>query len=160
MKVIAALLGLGLAAAPARADVDYFKAAQARKDVPPPQATPPRTTGERLVIGGLLAGSLIAAGVGAEFNLGARDAADSVSAKSLTGKTWTPDLQATYDRIHTDNVRAGIAYGVAGAFAIATLVALWETEKEPGEVELHPTSGTALVAPVRGGAIVGASWTW
>lgn len=158
-RVLARIAALALvtSAARARADVDYFQAAKKPNAVTVRQGRdrPQRT---RLLLGGLGAGAAISLGVGAYFNLDAHDAASQVSAHTTTGKVWSSDLQGTYDRIHTSNVKAIVGYGAAGAFVVAALVVLVETDPGEDVVELDPTRPVPTVTPTAGGAVFGASW--
>jgi hypothetical protein len=157
-RALAVATALALAAPAARADVDYFQAAKqpntitVRRGKDRPQRT-------RLLLGGLGAGAAISLGVGVYFNLDAHDAAQQVSAHTLTGKAWSADLQATYDRVHASNVKAIVGYGLAGAFVVAAIVTLVVTDPGEEEVELAPNRPVPTVSiPAGGGAIVGATW--
>ncbi|HTJ44269.1 MAG TPA: hypothetical protein VL463_19330 [Kofleriaceae bacterium] len=141
----------------ARADVDYFKAAQKPTTVTYHVGNdrPERT---RWLIGGLGGAAGLSLLAGAYFNFEAHDAATKVSAHTLTGKVWSDDLQGDYDRIHSSNVKAIVGYSLAGAFAIATIVVVLKSDPGETDVEVDPTKPTAMIAPTPGGAIVGASW--
>jgi hypothetical protein len=160
-RAIALAAALALAApVAARADVDYFQAAKKPNAITVRQGKdrPPRT---RLLLGGLGAGAALSLGVGVYFNLDAHDAAQQVSAHAPTGKVWSADLQATYDRVHAANVKAIVGYSVAGAFVAAAIVTLIMTDPGEEEVELDPTKPTPTVSiPPTGGAIVGATWSF
>ena len=157
MRWGALVLATVLASTIARADVDYFKVAKRPTTVTYHQGKdrPART---RWLIGGLAGGAALSLAAGAYFNLDAHDAATSVSAHTLTGKVWSPDLQADYDRIHSSNVKAIVGYSMSGAFVIAAIVVLLKTDPGEEDIELDPSRPTAMVAPTPGGAIVGASW--
>ena len=154
LALTAALALLGTAA---HADVDYFKQAAKPNQVNVLEGGE-RTHDQKLLLGGLAAGTVLALGVGAYFNWQSHDASDQVSAHRFTGMTWTADQQAIYDRAHSDGVKAIIGYGVAGACAVALVVAIVKTD--PGEhlVDLDAGRPTAIIAPTPGGAIVGATW--
>jgi hypothetical protein len=138
---------------PARAD-DYF---HPRKSSTVVTARVPRerSGNAKLLLGGLVAGMAISIGVGAYYNLDSRSASHDVSSRTPTGKSWSAELQATYDRAHTSGIKAEIGYGVAGAFAIGALIALWQTEPGEDVVDYKPQ---AMVTPTPGGAVVGARW--
>jgi hypothetical protein len=141
----------------ARADVDYFKVAKKPTTVTFNQGKD-RSNGELMLLGGLLLGAAASVGVGAYYNLDSHDAASSVSARVLTGKSWSTDLQATYDRAHSSGVKAEIGYGLAGAFAVAALIAVWRTDPGETAVDLDPSAATATITPTPGGEMVGATW--
>jgi hypothetical protein len=141
----------------ARADVDYFKAATKPTTVTV-HVDNDRTPGQRLLIGGLLAGAVVAGGVGGYFNWQSHEDAVNVSAHAPTGLSWTSDRQATYDDAHTQGVRAIVCYSIAGAFVAGMVIAALETD--PGEkvLDLDASHPQAMIAPVPGGAVVGATW--
>jgi len=150
---IAAAVATPISAARA-GDVDYFKGSTKGNTVTFEHAKD-RSPGAHWLLGGLLAGVAVSAGIGAYYTIDSHDVANQLGAKTLTGKTWDADAQATYDRGHRARVRAGVAYGAAGALAIAFVIALWQTDPGEESVELQPT---AMVEPTAGGAIVGAAW--
>jgi hypothetical protein len=158
-RSLAALTVIATAAiaARARADVDYFKA------TPKPTTLTvhvdnDRTTGERALIGGLLAGAAVAGGLGGWFNWQSHEDAVKVSAHAATGLSWTADRQATYDDAHTQGVRAIVCYGIAGAFVAGVVIAALETNPGESVIDVDPAHPQAMIAPVPGGAVVGASW--
>jgi hypothetical protein len=154
----AAIATATLAVAPgARADVDYFKSSNDPTKVTI-HVPNDRTTSERLLIGGLLAGVAAAGAVGGWFNWQSHEDAVKVSAHTPTGLTWTSDLQATEADAHREGVRAAICYGVAGAFVAGVVIAALRTD--PGErvVAIDPAHPQAMIAPVPGGAVIGATW--
>ena len=87
--------------------------------------------------------------------------ADEVSGHSFTGEPWTANKQDAVDRAHSSSITAGVLYGIGGGLLLATAVAYIVTEPEPETMVIHPHSDpkpTALVAPVKGGAVVGGAW--
>jgi hypothetical protein len=158
-SLAAAVTALATAAlAPgARADVDYFKATTKPTTVTV-HVDNDRTNNQLLLIGGLFAGAAVAGGVGGWFNWQSHEDAVKVSAHAPTGQSWSSDLQATYDDAHTQGVRAIVCYSIAGAFVAGVVIAALETN--PGErvLDLDPAHPQAMIAPVPGGAVVGATW--
>jgi hypothetical protein len=124
---------------------------------------PDRSKDARLWIG-VLAGASVAFGaVGVYFHLDSRDVADELSTHKFSAKTWTPELQDTYDRGHDAKTIATISYSIAGACVIATVVALIVTEPAQQEMRIHPHLGGAestIVAPIPGGAFVSQGWSF
>ncbi len=153
LALIAALALAGTA----RADVDYFHTASKSTKVTVREGND-RTPGQRRLIGGLAAGGGLALVVGAYFNWQSHSDADAVSSHRLSGATWTADDQATYDRAHSEGVKAIVGYSIAGAFAAALVVTMIETDPGDHLVELDPTTPQATITPTPGGAIVGATW--
>lgn len=122
---------------------------------------PERSKKNLVVMGGLAAGGLIASAIGLYFHLDANSAVDEVSTNKFTGEPWTPARQDTYDRAHSSAVTAGVFYGIGGGLLLATAVMYIVTEPKPETMVIHPHSDpkpTALVAPTRGGAMVGGAW--
>ena len=157
-SLVAAVIATALAGAPAvRADVDYFKVTTKPTTVTV-HVDNDRTTGQLLLIGGLIAGAGVSGGLGGWFNWESHDDATKVSAHAPTGLSWTADRQATLEDAHTQGVRAIVCYGIAGAFVAGVVIAALETD--PGEqvVDVDPDHPQAMIAPVPGGAIVGATW--
>jgi hypothetical protein len=153
--VCAALIIAATSSSARAGDVDYFETGGKPPTVVTVTQARPRTTGARLLIGGLIAGMAASLGVGVYYNLDSRSAANDVSARTPTGKSWTPALQATYDRAGSSGTKAEIGYGLAGAFAIGVVIAMWQTDPGEEQIDLAPH---ASVVPTPGGAIVGAAW--
>jgi hypothetical protein len=114
-----------------------------------------RCRADRMLIGGLLAGAAVTTGAGVYFHLDSRAAAEELSAKRLTNLRWSEELAETYDRGQRSGTLARVSYGLAGALAIGTLVAVWLTD--PGEevVELRVRASATVTDD---GASVGAAW--
>jgi hypothetical protein len=124
-------------------------------------AYPERTKTNMIVLGGLAAGGVVAGALGLYFHLDSRSAADEVSGHSFTGEIWTPDKQDALERAHSSSVAAGVFYGIGGGLLLATAIAYIVTEPEAETMVIHPHSDpkpTALIAPTRGGAVVGGAW--
>jgi len=84
-----------------------------------------------------------------------------VSARQNTGRIWSSDYQADYDRAGRSGIIAGVCYGAGGLLLIGSLVAYWRTQPPAHEIDLRPGKApTALVVPTRGGAVVGAGWSF
>lgn len=112
------------------------------------------------VVGGA---SLIIGGIGVYYNLDSRDRSAEVSAHKLTGIAWTPELQSKYDQAQHSATMAGVMYGIGGALLLGTAIAYIITEPKQEEIVVHPhvdSKPTALVAPIRGGALVGGTWSF
>ncbi len=169
MRLMAFTVAVGIAVAtPARADTDYFG-----RDAPPSEGQItykkdlPRTTGERLLIGGLLFAAAAAGGVGLYYHLQSRDEADEVgSPESQTQPIYTPELDAVRrDALHHRNL-AIAGYAVGAGLVAGAVVALFLTEpgketvtvQENGEVPATVVPVSLAVIP--GGAVVGAGWSF
>jgi hypothetical protein len=161
-RAVAVALVAALATAAHADGPDYFH------NTPDPRAVsltvvPPRTSSQRLLIGGVALAAAISIGVGVAFNLDSRDAANQVSDRTPRGVVWTQAQQDLYDRAGRSGHFAEAFYGLGGLLAIGTLVAYWRTQPASKTIELRPgqaTPTTAIVAPTRGGAIVGAAWSF
>jgi hypothetical protein len=124
-------------------------------------AYPERSKRNIITLGGMAAGGLILGAVGLYYHLDSRSAADEVGAHSFSGEPWTADKQAAYERAHSSSVTAGVFYGIGGALLIATAITYIVTEPEAETMVIHPHTDpkpTALVAPIKGGAVVGGAW--
>lgn len=117
------------------------------------------------VLGG---GGLLASALGLYFHLDSRSASDDVSAQSYTGETWSAAHEDTYDRAHRSSIAAGVLYGLGAGLVLATAITYIVTEPKPETMVIHPHSTHAsararrvpLVAPTRGGAVVGGAWSF
>jgi hypothetical protein len=146
--------------APAAAQTDYF-AAPTHTGTLTYRKPRSRTGTQRLVIAGLAAATVIAGGIGVGYNLDSRSAADEVSADDeLTGKTWTADREATYQRAGSSGDIAVVAYITAAVFAGATATAWLLTDPGDEVMTVPSTAARPVVAPVAGGALVGGAWRW
>jgi len=103
------------------------------------------------------AGALLGA-IGLYYNLDARSAANDVNAVEAAHVAWTPALQAKYDQAHDSSVKAGVFYGLGGAVVIGAIVGLIVTAPKDTTTVIHPH--TAVIAPTRGGAVVGTAWSF
>jgi len=114
-----------------------------------------------LMLGGIAVGGVIFGAVGLYFHLDSRSASDDISSHKFTGEPWTPDRADTYDRVHSSSVTAGVFYGIGGALLLTSAVMYIVTEPKEEKTVIHPhydPKPTALVAPTRGGAMVGGAW--
>lgn len=150
-RVPTVILAIALAAAPARADTDYFSEAPETSAVKVRRGKS-RTPAQRVTIAALLGGAAVAGGIGVWFHLDSRAAADEVSADSdRPVATWTTGHQATYDRIDRSGTKAIVGYSVAGALLAGAIAYAFETR--PGEEEV-------VLEPTREGATVSRVWRW
>ncbi|HSD87000.1 MAG TPA: hypothetical protein VLB44_05775 [Kofleriaceae bacterium] len=127
------------------------------------KAYPDRTKNNILTLSIMGGASIVLGGIGLYFHLDSRDRSDQLSAHRLTGLAWTPDLQSAYDDAHRSATLAGVFYGVGGALLLGTAIAYIATEPKQQEITVHPhidAKPTALVAPLRGGALVGGTWSF
>jgi hypothetical protein len=150
-RLLSVALAAALAApAPVAAD-DYFKDAPSSTAVTM-RVPRERTTRQKVTIYGLLGGAAIFAGVGAWAHLDSRDAAEELEIKDVEPEdTWTDDRQATYDRGLRSRGIAVFGYAMSGGLLIGAAIAAYLT---------RPGDETIVVEPTRGGATVGAVWSW
>lgn len=127
----------------------------------------PDRSKKNMVTTGLIGGAAVVFGaIGLYFNLEARSAADEVSALKFTGRAWTPEREARYDDAYRNSTIAGVMYGVGGALLLTTAIYYIVTEPPQQELVITPNSRRAsartkpLVAPTRGGALVGGAWSF
>jgi len=124
---------------------------------------PDRTKNNILALSIMGGTSVVLGGIGLYFHLDSRDKSSELSAHRLTGIAWTPDLQSKYDEAHRSATMAGVFYGIGGALLLGTAIAYIVTEPKQQEIVVHPhidSKPTALVAPLRGGALVGGTWSF
>jgi hypothetical protein len=140
---------------PAYGDVRNFPAPKGKDVVV--VGYPERSKQNIVLLGSLAAGGVVMGAIGLYFNLDASSASDEVSANKATGEPWSADKQEVYERAHRSTVTAGIFYGIGGGLLLATAVAYIVTEPKAETTVIHPHA-TALVAPTKGGAIVGGAW--
>jgi hypothetical protein len=108
----------------------------------------------------VLGGSGVVAGaIGLYFHMRYRSASDEVGADHFTGELWTPERQDLYDRAHSSSIAAGVFYGLGGGLLLATAITYIVTEPKPEKMVIHPHT-SAVVAPTRGGALVGGAWSF
>ncbi|HEX5059004.1 MAG TPA: hypothetical protein VFV99_06570 [Kofleriaceae bacterium] len=114
-----------------------------------------------LMLGGIAAAGVVFGAVGLYFHLDSRSASNEVSSNKPTGEPWTPERADTYDRVHSSSVAAGVFYGIGGALLLTSAVMYIVTEPKEEKTVIHPhydPKPTALVAPTRGGAMIGGAW--
>lgn len=124
-------------------------------------AYPDRSTKNVAIMGALAGAGVVAGAFGLYFHLDSRSASDEVSAHKATNVPWTQDQQDTYDRANRSATAAGVLYGIGGGLILATAVMFIVTEPKPETMIIHPhvdPKPTALVAPTRGGAMIGGAW--
>jgi hypothetical protein len=122
---------------------------------------PERSRANIMWLAGLGGGGVLLGAIGLYYHLDSRSASNDVSSNQFTGRIWTSKEQATYDRANRSAVIAGVFYGLGGALVLATAITYMVTEPEAEQMTIHPHGQpTALVAPTRGGAIVGGTWSF
>lgn len=124
----------------------------------------PNRSKENIILLSVLAGSsLVFGGIGLYFHFDSRSSSDMVSAHKFTGLPWTQERQDIYDDAHHSATVAKVAYGIGSAVLLTTAIVYMVTEPKMKEMSVAShASGkpTALVAPTRGGAIVGGAWSF
>jgi hypothetical protein len=124
-------------------------------------AYPERSRTNIMWLGGLGGAGVVLGAVGLYFHLDSRSASNDVSENQFSGRIWTTERQDTYDRANRSAVMAGVFYGLGGALVLATAITYMVTEPKAETMTIHPHGQpTALVAPTRGGAIVGGGWSF
>lgn len=113
-----------------------------------------RSFENKAILVGVLGAGLVVGAVGVYFNLDARDAADAVSADRPTGRAWTAERAALVERADRSSTRAGVAYAVGGALVAGAIIG-WIVSAPKIE---RTIIRTGMVAPTRGGAVVGGTW--
>lgn len=141
----------------ADADVRSFPAPRGKDFVI--VAYPDRSAKNITTLAALGGGGLVAGAIGLYFHLRYRSASDEVGADHFTGELWTRERQDLYDRAHDSSIAAGVFYGLGGGLLLATAITYIVTEPKPEKMVIHPHT-SALVAPTRGGAIVGGAWSF
>jgi hypothetical protein len=116
-----------------------------------------------------LAGSGVAMGaLGLYFHLDSRSAANEINADSSRGVPWSAAHQDTYERSERSAAIATVLYGVGGALVLASAVTYIVTEPKAETMVIQPHGTghaslprrTPIVAPTRGGALVGGAWSF
>lgn len=124
---------------------------------------PDRSKRNILTLAILGGAGVVTGAIGAYFHLDARSAADEVAADGFTGEVWSAEHQDAYDRSQRSSVVAGVFYGIGGALLLATAITYIATEPKAETMVIHPRANpktSALVAPTRGGAILGGTWSF
>lgn len=121
-----------------------------------------RTTENKLLVGGLVAGAAVVTGLGLYFHLDGKSASDEVSSDVFGGEEWTADDAALFDQAESSRTKAIVAYSVGGALLIGAIVALIVTEPPSETTVLRPRAVRAVptVAPAAGGAVLGGMWSF
>jgi hypothetical protein len=159
--VLAAAAALAGVPDAAGADGDYFT------QTPPDHLTyrveGERTRGQRIVIGSLLGGTLVGAGVGVLLHRAASSASDDVSARSgdHTSRIYTREIDDRREQAIRYGTGAIVAYGVGAACAAGTVVALIVTAPDSRLVEYRGGRvDVPVVTPVPGGLVLERSWSF
>jgi hypothetical protein len=124
---------------------------------------PDRSTANLTALVALGGSGAIATAIGLVFHLRSNNARDEVASDRFTGEVWTADRQAAYDRAHSSSIVAGALYGIGGALLLSTAIVYIATDPEPEYITINPhvsPKPTATVAPTRGGAMVGGTWSF
>ena len=167
--VAGVLLGPSVAPELAHADTNDYFGEDAPDEHISYQIDKSRTKKQKIILASLAAGSVVFAGVGLLFHLDSQRASNDVAAIGAhTGKVYSPEVDETRDRAFSSRTYAIVGYGIGGAFAIATVVALIVTQ--PGsqrytvgsqeETPPPPVVSHLSVAPMAGGAYVGGTWSF
>jgi hypothetical protein len=120
-----------------------------------------RTFENKLLVGGLAGGGLIAGALGVYFHLDSRSAASDVTSDHFTGHAWTAADADSVARADSSKTRAIVAYSLGGALLLGAAVALIVTEPKSTTAVIHPHGrGSPTVAPTEGGAVVGGLWSF
>lgn len=124
---------------------------------------PDRSKKNMLTMAILGGAGVVTTALGLYFHMDSRSAAADVGADNYTGEVWSAAHEETYDSAYRSSIAAGVFYGIGGALLLATAITYIATEPEPETMVIHPHSNpktSALVAPTRGGAIVGGRWSF
>jgi len=120
-----------------------------------------RTTNNIITLWSVAGAGVLIGGIGLYYNLDARSASNDVNAVSQAHLPWTPQLQAKYDQAHDSSTKAAVFYSIGGAVVVGAVVAAILTQPKDETTVIHPHgTGTATVAPLPGGGVVGGAWTW
>jgi hypothetical protein len=117
-----------------------------------------RSTQTRLILGTLAAATVIVGGIGLYFHVESRDAANEVSRSVFDGETWTQARQDRLEEGERARSRAIVSYTFGGLLLTGTVVALILSEPRSERHVIRPRH--AGVAPIPGGAIAGAGWSF
>jgi hypothetical protein len=161
--VLAAVLA---AASPAHAD-DLF-GTKRDTDTVTVRRSRERCLRQKVLVGGLFGGAVVAVGAGLYFHMQSRDASNEVAAiGESTALTWTSERQETYDAALRDRTRAIVGYSAGGALLIGAVVALILTDPGTEVVKVGPKQEPEPAAPapvsfglLPGGAYAEAGWRW
>ncbi|MBX3155097.1 MAG: hypothetical protein KF773_03785 [Deltaproteobacteria bacterium] len=117
-----------------------------------------RTTNNKLLLAGIGGAALIAGAIGTYFTLDWKSASDDVAASQPTGEAWTPRHVELVARADRSAGRAGIAYGIGGAFLLGAIVTYIATEPKSTR-QIIPTRAPT-VTPTQGGMMLGKMWSF
>jgi hypothetical protein len=168
--LLLAAVVVAVAAAPTRAHAqDYFGG-----DTPPEEITfrtdKPRSRGQRILLASLFGGAALAGGIGLVFHLDSRSKSNQVSAVGdHTGRVYDEEVDATRRGALRSRTAAIVGYGVGGAALIAGVIAWFVTEpgtevvtagKDKDTKPPPPTAPPVSLAPLPGGVLASAGWTF
>ncbi|MDX2093407.1 MAG: hypothetical protein SFX73_36520 [Kofleriaceae bacterium] len=119
-----------------------------------------RSLENKLLLAGLVGGGVLAGGLGVYFHLESRDASNAVAADTFTSEAWSTADQANVDRADDNRRKAALAYGIGGAFVVASIVTLIVTEPKAETIVITPNRPTPIVTPAEGGAMLGGRWSF
>ncbi|MEO7091828.1 MAG: hypothetical protein ABI175_01175 [Polyangiales bacterium] len=120
-----------------------------------------RTTGQKLLVGGLAGAGFLAGAIGAYFHYDSRQASDEVGSDKFTGHAWTADDQALVDQADRSRSRAIIGYSIGGALLVGAVIAFIVTDPPSETTVIRPHGrGSPTVMPTPGGAMVGGAWSF
>lgn len=159
-----ALLFLALAwAGPARAQQQpgYFQ--QGGTDSLVFKVDRERNTRQRVLIASLFGASILFGGVGVLFHIDSRNKSDEVStdAGRHSGRIYTEELEDTRQAAIRSRNLTIASYSVGAGFLVGTFIAYLLTD--PGQETVRVGTEAAsrvMVAPTRGGALVGGAWSF
>ena len=142
----------------------------------------PRSHRARVVIASLVGGAVLMGGLGVLFTLDSKSKADEVSSKpgNNTGRVYTAELDDTRRAGLRSRTWAVTSFAVGGGLLVGALVAY--VVSDPGRETIHvngtstpvpathgatppPNPGPSarvhlLLAPTRGGALLGGAWSF
>ena len=122
--------------------------------------------GERSKENKILLASIAGSGVilgllGAYWHLDSRSASDDVTADSFTGRAWTEEDQALFDRADRSRSRAIVAYSAGGVLLLGAAVLYMLTEPKSETAVIRPHGrGSPSVSVTEGGAMLGGTWSF
>lgn len=163
MRALAATATLVALAAPARAqEPDYFA-----NQTPTPltyRIEGERTGTQKIWLVSLAGGAVLAGGLGLYYNLESRDIADEVGTEAGAGPAlvYTPEIDERRRTGERYAMRARVLYGLGGALVIATAVYFVWTSPDDRVIAYGSDDDRpdVTIAPVRGGAVIGAGWSF
>ncbi|HUH02468.1 MAG TPA: hypothetical protein VML75_10755 [Kofleriaceae bacterium] len=164
---VVALACLATVPREACADTDYFGEDAPTQDISF-RTDIPRTRNQRIVIASLFGGAALFGAVGVGFHLDSRSKSDAVSALGdHTRVTWDDSHESTRSSALRSRTLAIVGYSAGGVLLVAGTIALYLTEPGTNVVTVGDEAETApspvvpvSLVPVRGGAVVGGTWSF